>query len=658
MSQGIKIYKTAIEDTLILAAAKTLRALVRFLPFSVTLALAKAIGGSVVYGLSRRRKVAYKNLRSVFCKEKSRDDLKRIARASFENLAMSVVELLRSPEMDEAYFKKYIQVTGAENVYPYLGKRGIIFLTGHFGNWELMLVPNDVLKLPILVLARAQKHPRSQAFLKSLRERHGHRMIGKGMPIRELLKTLQENNIVGMVSDQDAGRQGVFVNFFDRLSSAPAGVANFATRTGAVIIPIFDFRLSMGKHRIEIERPILVPQDLTEKKDIEKHVLQEFSTLLEQKIRKTPDQWLWMHKRWKSTPDRFVLILNDGKAGHLNQSIAVFNAFKSERLKKGADECRTHLCVIPIRFKSESAKKVSELVTFIFQGSIPFKRWFSRQVLTKDSFDAIMKNYADVVISCGNSLLGVHLFASSENQAKSIVVMKPSIFSDRFDAVIVPRHDKPRAGQNIFVVDGALSAITPDDRLKRAEELKREFLMNGVEKKIGLLLGGDASGLKFSEKLLTPFLENIGRYCRDKNTYLLAATSRRTPPWADSLLKSLFGSRRHCPILVNANEANREGIVSGILGASDLLLVSAESVSMISEAVMTGKPVIVFAPAPADKMKRKHKEFLRQMASENRIILAENDSIYEIMDRLINSPSELFISENEKTLQMAIQRVS
>jgi mitochondrial fission protein ELM1 len=458
-------------------------------------------------------------------------------------------------------------------------------------------------------------------------------VIHKGMPIREILRALKNGRIVGMLSDQDGGRNGTFVDFFNRLSSTPSGVAAFALKTGAPIFPAFVFREGSVKHRIEIEGPLEFPDPSLPPEEAERFLLQQFARILESKIRKAPDQWLWAHRRWKSTPDRTVVILSDGKTGHLNQSLAVLDAIREERRRLALPEERLHVKTIEVAFRSEFRKDLLRAFHFIFRRS-PGR--LLKAVLTPDCARRIQGAYADIVISCGSSLVDVNLWLKRENQARSLVVMKPSVLDTRhFDAVIAPRHDGLKASENVFLTDGALSAIDARTMEVEAKKLAQELELTDRRRKIGLLVGGDTEALRFEPYAFERILADLERVSAEEAALVLATSSRRTPAWAETLLKNSFGANKRCPLLLIANERNRPGVVGGILGLSDLVMVSAESISMVSEAVESGKRVLVFLPAPKQKLKRKYREFLKGLERADRIALVTADNAYAVLKKEI-----------------------
>ncbi len=655
--------KTLLEDALILNVTKTLRFFVHWLPFGVSLFIGRCFGNAV-YLLSKRRGIAYRNLRAAFATEKTRKEMKRIVRKSMQTMGLSAMELLRFPDLNERYVREHLEFVGTHKFEPYLReKKGIIFLTAHFGNWEFLNLAANLVGYPLVALARAQKHPRSDEFLNSLRISKGGQVIRKGMPMREILRSLKNGKIVGILSDQDGGRNGTFVRFFNRLSSTPSGVATFALRTGSPIFPVFIFRENNTEHRVEVEGPLAMPDASTDPAEAERMILQQFAEILESKIRKAPDQWLWSHRRWKSTPDRFVLVLSDGKAGHLNQSLAVLDAIKEARAAQGFAAEHTHPKIVEVRFRSRRVEEAFKVLCLLTRGHLPFKVWLLKAVLHESCYETIFKTYADIVVSCGSSLLGVNLLAAYENLAKSVVVMKPPFSPKRFDAVIVPRHDNVKQDSNIFITDRALSHITENYLESEADSLAQELALAPQVKKIGLLVGGDTESIKFSREAFEKVLLGLERHTKDSEVVLLATSSRRTPDWADALLKSIFSKNKQgCPLLVIANESNKNGVMGGILGLCDVVVVTGESISMVSEAVSSGKPVVLFTPWNNAKVKPKLQVFLNRMLDQKLVVLATAENIYETVRSLLEcSTGEMnhsYLSRDKEVLMQAAKRVA
>src|SRR3989338_6102807 len=592
--------KILFEDALILSAAKLARRIVHALPLECSLWVGCRIG-RLIYSVNKRRRIAYQNLRAAFSAEKSPRELEAISKKSFENMVMAIVELLKFPDINRSYIDRHVRILGTEKFTKYLEQhQGIIFLTGHFGNWELLSVASTLLGFPMVALARVQKHPRSDQFLNSLRTSQGSRVIHKGMPIREILRSLKEGKIVGILSDQDAGRNGTFVKFFNRWSSTPSGAATFAIRTNSPIFPAFIFREGLTGHRVELEGPLRMPEAGVNQEEGEKFILQQFADILEKKIRKNPGQWLWAHRRWKSTPNRSVLILSDAKPGHSNQSLAVLEAIKEERAAKGLRPDHISSTIIEIRYRNSGRENFFLMFSILCRGRLPFKSKLLKWVLSKESYQKIIQTYADIVISCGSSLAALNLLVKHENNAKSVVIMKPPFSSRRFDLVIAPKHDRLKPAKNVFRVRTSPSLVT-EEYLRISGALFSKYLegSNG-SKRIGLLVGGDTEHLRFSKDYFEKLIQELNLYSAESGSVVLATSSRRTPAWADECLKRTFADKARCPLLVIANEFNPPDTVGGILALSDRVVVSGESMSMVSEAISSGKPVLVFMPSDGE----------------------------------------------------------
>lgn len=645
------------EDALILSAVRASAAIVRLLPQGAAIALGRLIG-LAFYATSKRRTIAYRNLRAAF-PERSAADLGRIGRASFESMAVSIVEMLRFPLLDEAWMQKNVTIVGEEKFRAALARgKGIIFLSAHFGNWELLSIVSGLRRYPLVVLAREQKHPRSDAYLNSLRASKGAQVIFKGMPVREILKALHAGKIVGVVGDQDGGKKGTFVSLFGRLSSTPSGTVRFAARTGAAVIPIFPFREPGGRHRIEILDEIPLPQARTED-EAERDVLQRYSAALESAVRREPGQWLWAHRRWKSSPDRFVLVLSDGKRGHLNQSLALAEAVREDRAAKGAPADALRTTIVDVKYRSEGAARLARILVAVTRGWIPMRRRVIGSLLHPECRRILETTYADAVISAGTSAVAGNLFVKDLNRCRSAVLMKPPASSRHFDAVVVPRHDRMKPGKGVFVTEQAPSLLTPSALDREARALEREF-PSSARVKVGLLVGGDTAAMPFDRARFEGALGGLVRYAEAEDAAVFATSSRRTPRWADALLKERLGSTRRCPLLVIANEANRDGVVSGILGLCDVAVVTGESVSMVSEAVSAGKPVAVFMPSEGARMKRKYREFLDRLASSGVIFPAEPGDLEGALRRACSSggSSARFLESDRAALAAAARRIA
>jgi len=251
--------------------------------------------------LGIRRKVVLDNLSHAF-PEKSEKELLAIARKSYQNFAKMTLEYMRFPRMTGEDVLSLCRLEGKEKLELALKRgKGAVLVGGHFGNWELMGAALVQLGYPVSFLVGEQHNKLVDNMMNHNRILMGVKIIHMGMAVRGVLKALRNNGFVALLSDQDAGRDGVFVNFFGRLASTPQGPAVFVLKTGAPIIFGSAVRLPGGRHRIICELLSfdhlrgVTPENIRE-------VTQSYTSLLEQAIRAHPDHWFWMHRRWKSRP--------------------------------------------------------------------------------------------------------------------------------------------------------------------------------------------------------------------------------------------------------------------------------------------------------------------------------------------------------------------
>jgi len=270
------------------------------LPRAVSMVLA-GLAGAVAFLLgSKYRNIALDNLRSVFGSTKSDRQIQEIARAVFVNLAKNAVELVTLPKVSASNIDSLVSIEGRDILDRELAKgRGVIVVTGHFGNWELMPVTLRIKGYAGSVIGRRIYFDRYDRYLNSLRKAHGVEIIYRDDSPRKILKVLKSNGVLGIVADQDVDSvDGVFVEFFGRRAYTPLGPVSLAKVTGAPIVPAFMIREGR-RHRLVFEKPIeLVDTGNKDADNVEN--TKRWSDVVEAYIRKYPEQWVWMHRRWKT----------------------------------------------------------------------------------------------------------------------------------------------------------------------------------------------------------------------------------------------------------------------------------------------------------------------------------------------------------------------
>ena len=229
----------------------------------------------------------------------------RILRGCFQNLGRLLVEFTHFPQLNKANIAQFVVHDGLDNYLEGLKRgRGVIFMTAHFGAWELSSFAHAVYGFPLKFIVRPIDNPRVEALISGYRTASGNVPIDRRSAGRDVLKALRQNEAVGILFDQNTTRsEGVFAEFFGIPAATTPAIALFALRTGAAVVPgflIWDAELQ--KHRLRLDPPV----ELIDTGDLDRDVLENtrlFNKILEGYIRKYPDQWLWIHRRWKTRPE-------------------------------------------------------------------------------------------------------------------------------------------------------------------------------------------------------------------------------------------------------------------------------------------------------------------------------------------------------------------
>jgi len=292
----------SIKDLLIYFFIRTIGIIVRCMPRKAGLMLGSGLGDLIYFVLKERRDIANNNLRMAF-QNTEYDELsfvKGIARESFRNMGKNLIELLCFPKYDIEDLLDMISIEGAENLTKAMdGGKGVIAITAHFGNWELIFHVLTSLTDKLTAVAQAFKNKPLNALVNSYRTIHGGSIIEKKNAARETLRLLRKGFCVIMLADQDAGENGVFVDFFGRPASTARGPIMFALRTGAIVLEIFDIRQPDDTHIIRISKPYNLEISGNADSDIRINTA-KLAANLERMIIRYPSQWLWMHNRWKT----------------------------------------------------------------------------------------------------------------------------------------------------------------------------------------------------------------------------------------------------------------------------------------------------------------------------------------------------------------------
>ncbi len=270
--------------------------IIKQMPHNFAVNFGKVIGG-IGYYSPKHRKIALDNIKNAF-PEKSKSEHIEIAKNSFSNLGIVILEFFQFEKIFKNH-KKILKSEGLDFISQALKNgKGVIFFTGHFGNWELLTLECGVQKYDFVAVARPLKNKWIYNHIQKIRKKTGSGILDKKGIVRDVIAALRANKCVGFVGDQYAGKKGLFVDFFGRPASTTSAMATFARKTGATIIPAFNLINPDGTHISIIYPPVYVPQTDNAEKDIF-DVTQKIMKILENEIRQHPGQWLWAHRKWR-----------------------------------------------------------------------------------------------------------------------------------------------------------------------------------------------------------------------------------------------------------------------------------------------------------------------------------------------------------------------
>lgn len=277
------------------------RLIVRLLPHIVLRAAGTMIG-LLFYGLDRsHRQVALTNLAQCFPARTPRER-RAVARAMFAHFGRLLVEILKFGTLSPEALLARVEFEGEDRVWHAYGQgRGVLFFTGHFGFWELQALAHGVHFKPIGVLARALDNPHLNVLLEQFRTATGNAVIYRRGAVRRVLKTLAAGQGIALLIDQHMhSPDAIWVDFFERPAATTSTLAALALRTGAPVIPVFALPIAGGRYRLIYEPPVEPPT--AESADPVREFTQRCTDVLEMYVRRHPELWLWMHRRWRDAP--------------------------------------------------------------------------------------------------------------------------------------------------------------------------------------------------------------------------------------------------------------------------------------------------------------------------------------------------------------------
>lgn len=273
------------------------------LPMRLASWLGARLGDALYLALPSRRRVTLDNLALAFGQEKTAQERQHIARATFQSLGQHLMDFSHLGQMTATRFRQVCLVEGLEHLETLVQRgKGVLILSAHFGSWELSPAVALCVSTPFHIIVRPLDHPALQRLAALYRQRCGYHAIARRTALPDCIAALRRGEVVAALMDQSSlRRESVVVEFFGTNAYTARGPALLALRTGCAVISGFITRVGPGQHRltlspeIAVQRSGNVPQDILEN-------TRRFTQVIEAQVRRHPEQWFWLHRRWKQRP--------------------------------------------------------------------------------------------------------------------------------------------------------------------------------------------------------------------------------------------------------------------------------------------------------------------------------------------------------------------
>jgi len=273
------------------------------LPQRVAYWIGARLGDLLYLVLAERRRITLANLALAFGTDTPAEERRLIARATFRNLGQHVVDFSHLRQLTPHTFAAMCHVEGLEHVEALLQRRrGLLILSAHFGSWELASAVALCLATPLNVIVRPLDNPALQRLAEAYRQRCGYRTIPRRAALMACLKVLRRGEIVAVLMDQSSLRhESIQVEFFGTKAYTAIGPALLALRTGCPVVSAFLTRVGQGQHRLVFSSEIPIRRTGHVQQDIAENT-RAFTRIIESYVRRYPDHWFWLHRRWKQRP--------------------------------------------------------------------------------------------------------------------------------------------------------------------------------------------------------------------------------------------------------------------------------------------------------------------------------------------------------------------
>jgi KDO2-lipid IV(A) lauroyltransferase len=272
-----------------------------YVPFSIAQLFGRMLGALAFMIPMSRKRAAFENILLSFNGKMGKRDAKRLLLRVFFHFGQMLFEVPHATRLSNRNAHQYVTFEDEENLLnAYRGNRGVLALTGHVGNWELMSAALAIRFGPGAVVVRPIDFSPFDKLMRDIRTRRGMEIIPKQHSMRKLMAALRQNKGIGILLDQNVDwYEGEFVNFLGRMACTNKGLALIAMKTGAPVVPIFSVRQRDGRYRIVIQKEVELINTGDRIRDLQDNTAL-FTNIIESFVQKYPDQWFWFHNRWKT----------------------------------------------------------------------------------------------------------------------------------------------------------------------------------------------------------------------------------------------------------------------------------------------------------------------------------------------------------------------
>ena len=293
-----------LKYSLLVVALQIVLIVIRFLPRKVAMKFFGSLGALAFMIMKQERTKTMNNLTIAYGEKRDQAEIRAMAREVWVNLGKSGAEFaIKMGEDKPEQFFRNLEVIGNQHLQEAIQKgRGILGLISHMGCWEGTALGLPMLGIPAYAIGKRLGNEQLNALLFESRGKKGVQTLARGSSYKTILRVLAENNLVGILIDQDTDVRGVFVDFYGRPAYTPIGAAMLAMDSGAPVLPMFYLKKDDDTYVFFIEKEIPLVMTGNRRKDMEENT-RRFHAVIEEYIKKYPTQWVWMHNRWKTTPE-------------------------------------------------------------------------------------------------------------------------------------------------------------------------------------------------------------------------------------------------------------------------------------------------------------------------------------------------------------------